>query len=82
MNEMYYVYILQSQAEPRKFYTGFTTDIKERIEAHNNGKCSYSDKYRPWSLKNLVDFNDRNKAVAFEKYLKSSSGRAFAKKRL
>jgi putative endonuclease len=29
-----------------------------------------------------VAFRDRDQAVAFEKYLKSSSGRAFAKKRL
>jgi predicted GIY-YIG superfamily endonuclease len=81
MNSMYYVYILQSQAEPERFYTGFTTDIEARIKAHNNGKCSYSAKYRPWKLKNLIGFNDREKAIAFEKYLKSSSGRAFARKR-
>jgi hypothetical protein len=35
-----------------------------------------------WRLKTYVAFSDRQKAVEFEKYLKSPSGRAFAKKRL
>ena len=82
MDCMYFVYVLQSQVDSERFYTGFTNDIEQRIKAHNTGKCNYSDKYRPWKLKNLIGFNDREKAIAFEKYLKSSSGRAFAKKRL
>jgi len=44
-------------------------------------KCRTS-KYRPWQLKTYVAFSNEERAVAFEKYLKSGSGRAFAKKRL
>src|SRR5712672_1033458 len=42
----------------------------------------HTSKYRPWRLKTCVAFSDEKQAIAFEKYLKSSSGRAFAKKRL
>ena len=79
---MYFVYILQSQIDLNRFYTGYTTAISNRLKDHNAGKCKHTSKYAPWKLKNLFGFSDREKAIAFEKYLKSSSGRAFAKKRL
>jgi hypothetical protein len=43
---------------------------------------THTAKHRPWRLKTYVGFSDEPKALAFEKYLKSASGRAFAKKRL
>ena len=49
---------------------------------HNAGEVPHTSKYVPWTLKSYVAFNDGQKAVEFEKYLKSASGRAFAKKRL
>ena len=78
----YYVYILQSQAEPERYYTGFTDNIENRLKAHNSGQVPHTEKYRPWSIKTAIAFSDRNRALEFEKYLKSPSGRAFAKKRL
>jgi hypothetical protein len=36
----------------------------------------------PWKIKTAIAFKDNDKAIEFEKYLKSQSGRAFAKKRL
>jgi len=76
----YYVYILQSIKYPENYYTGFTNDIKKRIVKHNNGEVPHTSKYKPWRIKNVMSFTDKDKALAFEKYLKSHSGRAFAKK--
>ena len=79
---MIYVYILQCIAEPDRFYTGFTDDLKARLEAHNAGQVSHTSKFKPWRLNTYLAFNDKSRAIAFEKYLKSHSGLAFAKKRL
>jgi len=76
----YYVYILQSINHPDKYYIGFSTDVKERLKKHNEGGDKYTSKYNPWMIKNTISFDDKDKALAFEKYLKSHSGRAFAKK--
>ena len=78
----YYVYILQSDINPNRFYTGHTDDFESRLNAHNQGKCKNTSKYMPWKIKTAISFSDKQKALDFEKYLKTASGRAFAKKRL
>jgi predicted GIY-YIG superfamily endonuclease len=50
------------------------------LAEHNSGKSIYASAYKPWYLEVCVTFKEKEKAIAFEKYLKSSSGRAFAKK--
>jgi putative endonuclease len=77
---MIYVYILQSLSAPNRFYEGITEDLKARLKKHNAGQVSHTSKYLPWKMKNYFAFEDRAKAYAFERYLKSGSGRAFAKK--
>jgi predicted GIY-YIG superfamily endonuclease len=79
---MTYVYILRSLQHPDRHYVGVTNDLRARLVKHNAGQVSHTSKYAPWSLKTYVAFSDEGKAFAFEKYLKSASGRAFAKKRL
>jgi putative endonuclease len=77
-----YVYILQSQRDPERFYTGLTEDLKQRISDHNRGAVRYTSKWKPWGPKTVVAFRDRHRAADFERYLKSASGRAFVKKHL
>jgi putative endonuclease len=79
---MKYVYILNSIAFPDRFYTGITEDLRARLAKHNAGEVSHTSKYKPWQLKTYIAFSDEKQAFEFEKYLKSPSGRAFAKKRL
>jgi predicted GIY-YIG superfamily endonuclease len=79
---MTYVYILESVAEPDRHYTGYTTDLKGRLAKHNAGEVPHTSKFKPWALKTYLAFSNNVQALAFEKYLKSASGRAFAKKRL
>jgi len=56
--------------------------MKARLTKHNHGEVPHTAKYRPWQIKTALAFRDRDRAIAFESYLKSASGRAFAKKRL
>ena len=77
-----YVYILQSEALPERFYVGLTDDLKDRLRRHNAGEVPHTAKFRPWRIKTAVAFTDRDRAARFERYLKTSSGRAFSKKRL
>jgi predicted GIY-YIG superfamily endonuclease len=78
---MKYVYILHS-VEGDHFYVGVTEDLRARFVLHNSGSVPHTSKYKPWRLKTYVAFSDEDQAFKFEKYLKSPSGRAFAKKRL
>jgi putative endonuclease len=78
---MKYVYILES-LDGEHYYVGIADDVFSRLNKHNAGEVSHTPKYRPWRLKTYVAFSDEKQAFAFEQYLKSASGRAFAKKRL
>ena len=79
---MYYLYLIESLAKQGERYLGLTTDLRQRLREHNAGKSSYASKFRPWKLITYIAFTDRAKAEAFERYLKSGSGHAFANKRL
>jgi len=78
---MKYVYILQS-TDFEHFYVGMTDDLRARLVKHNAGEVPHTSKYVPWQVKTYIAFRDETQALKFEKYLKSPSGRAFAKKRL
>jgi len=80
--EYCYVYILHSENDPKRFYSGVTDDLENRLKIHNQGKCKHTSTHIPWKIKTAIAFTDRKKALDFEKYLKKASGRAFAKKRL
>jgi putative endonuclease len=82
MNGFHYVYILESEKLPERFYVGLTEDLGERLRRHNAGEVSHTAKFGPWRVKTAVAFRERARAAEFERYLKTSSGRAFAKKRL
>jgi predicted GIY-YIG superfamily endonuclease len=79
---MYYVYLLRSIPNPDQTYIGFTENLKTRLAAHNNGQSHHTAKFKPWELITYLAFKNKSTAIAFEKYLKSHSGKAFAHKRL
>jgi len=79
---MKYVYLLQSIEHPQQTYVGLADDLRARLAAHNAGQSAHTRKFMPWRLVSYVAFTDEAKAVAFERYMKTGSGRAFAKKRL
>ncbi|MCA1947577.1 MAG: GIY-YIG nuclease family protein [Armatimonadetes bacterium] len=80
---MYYVYIIESLRHPGQHYVGFTAQRMElRLDRHNMGTTPATARYRPWRLVWVGAFVDKGLALAFESYLKSGSGRAFAARRL
>jgi predicted GIY-YIG superfamily endonuclease len=75
-----FVYVLKT-ADPRPhFYIGLSSDVPTRLADHNAGRCRHTLRYRPWQLHVIIELSDEQRAVAFERYLKSGSGRAFAKR--
>lgn len=79
---MHYAYILQSISHPEKFYYGNTADLKKRLAVHNAGGNVSTSNCRPWTLAWYGGFQCKQTAVNFERYLKTASGKAFARKRL
>lgn len=74
-----YTYILESKENPNRHYIGSTFNLKQRIIDHNSERCRHTSKFKPWKIIGAIWLNDPAKAIAFEKYLKSGSGRTFAK---
>ena|SRR5690349_20474267 len=77
---MFYTYVIQSLSQPDQKYIGHSTDLRHRMEHHNDGKCPYTSKFKPWKLKLYVAFETIQQAQHFEQYLKSGSGHVFAKR--
>lgn len=78
---MYYVYIIQDKFGTRH-YTGATQDLKKRLMQHNRGNTKSTSAYGPFIVGWYCAFSNKEKAYRFERYLKSGSGFAFARKRL
>jgi len=77
-----HVYLIRSLSDPNQRYVGVTSNLEERFRTHNAGGSPHTSKYTPWELVTYVCFQDDERALQFERYLKSGSGRAFANKRL
>ncbi len=78
----YYVYILTDERTGSHYYIGYTENLESRLAQHNAGEVAHTSKLRPWKIHTAVCFTSEDKARAFETYLKSGSGRAFAKRHL
>ena len=77
------VYILRSDSNQSRHYTGLTSDLEKRLKWHNAG-CQNVDtaRDRPWTVVVAFHFADERVARRFERYLKSGSGREFAKRHI
>ena len=73
------VYVIRAIANPRRFYTGLAADVRSRLAEHNAGNSPHTAKHRPWRLHVVIQFADPEGAAAFERYLKTISGRAFSR---
>ena len=77
-----FVYVLRNRSTPMRYYTGVTANVLLRLAAHNAGHCTHTTDGRPWDIDLVVEFTDETRALRFERYLKSGSGVAFAKRHL
>ncbi len=72
------VYILYSQ-QFQKHYTGFTSNLEQRLLSHNELGKDWTSKYRPWHMIYSKKFESKNEAMKYEQWLKTGSGRDFIK---
>ena len=80
MRGFYYTYILVDVETGTHHYVGSTQDLSLRLEKHNSGEVPHTAKFKLWRIETATAFDSQEKAAAFEKYLKSGSGREFAKR--
>lgn len=80
MSSFVYVYIIVSDLDETIHSTGVTRHLSARLKEHNRGACAFTAKNRPWRIETSVAFRSALKARAFESYLKSGSGREFARR--
>jgi predicted GIY-YIG superfamily endonuclease len=76
-DSMYYIYSLKCRDG---YYVGCTDDVDDRVDRHQKGHVPATANRLPVTLEFYFALNDKYKAFAFEKYLKSGSGRAFIKR--
>ena len=78
---MYYTYVLKSMKD-KKFYTGYTKNLKLRFEQHNKGLVESTKNRRPLKLIYYEACINKDDATKREKYFKTYHGKMFLKKRL
>ena len=76
----HFVYVLESTRNPDRHYIGLTSDVPARLAAHNDARSLHTTKHGPWKLLVWMEFTDAAAAARFERYLKTGSGRAFARR--
>jgi len=79
MDSFHYVYVLKSKTTDHH-YVGCTQALETRLKKHNQGGCPHTAKHMPWEIETAVAFRSKEKATAFESYLKSGSGREFSRR--
>ena len=78
MSRFNYAYILDSIRYLDRRYTGMTSRLDRRLQARICGQVRSTHAARPWQIQTALVFRSAAKAAAFERYLKSDSGRVFA----
>jgi len=78
---MFYTYVLKSAVD-NDLYVGWTDDLKNRISKHNQGLVEATRYRRPFTLEYYEACNNKQKAIAREKYFKTGFGRRFLKNRI
>ena len=71
---MFSVYILINKNGDRT-YTGYTSDLRSRLLAHNNGEVRSSKSHRPYFLLHVEEVATKKEAKEKELYFKSTTGR-------
>ena len=77
----YYIYILRSLKD-KQFYTGYTNDLKKRLQDHQNGQVKSTKNRLPVELVYFEGCKNQQDATRREKYLKTTYGKRYLKGRL
>src|SRR5271170_3118643 len=73
-SSMYFVYVLENTATKRH-YTGFTTDLTQRVGQHNSGVTKSTKNRGQWVPLYSEEYTTRSEAMRRERFLKSGQGR-------
>lgn len=71
---MYYVYLLASIADETEYYLGYTSDLKRRLEEHNNDFGCKTTKNKQWDILYYEAYPSKEFALKREKQLKKNRG--------
>jgi len=71
---MYYTYVLLSQKD-KKFYIGYTKNLRKRYRKHQNGEVFSTKPRLPVKLIFYEAYLNKYDALRRERYLKSTKGR-------
>ncbi len=74
--EKFYVYIIYSE-KTNKFYTGYCSNIIERVEKHNNGSTPSTKPGIPWKLVYEECFDSKTDAIKRENEIKRKKSRKY-----
>jgi putative endonuclease len=80
MDKPFYVYLIKSISHGH-LYVGMTQDVEKRILEHNRGKSTYTKSFMPWELIYTEKLGTRVEARKREKYLKSTAGKNYLRKK-
>jgi predicted GIY-YIG superfamily endonuclease len=75
-----FVCIIKSLVTPDEYYVGVTSNVELRLRAHNEGLSGHTSRHRPWRTLVVIEFDEEEPALLFERYLKTGSGREFARR--
>lgn len=78
---MFHVYVLHSEKDAG-LYIGYTTNIKNRLNEHNEGSVISTKARRPLHLIFLETYLNKADAVRRERYLKTAIGKKMLKSML
>ena len=78
---MFYIYVLES-LKNGNLYTGYTNDLKKRLQEHNRGLNTSTKPYSPWKIIYYEACLNEKDAKRREGYLKTTQGQRLMKRRL
>ncbi|GAB4205471.1 MAG: GIY-YIG nuclease family protein [Bacteroidia bacterium] len=76
-----YVYVLYSHKDGKR-YTGYTKNLRKRMQMHREGKVKSTKSRLPVELVYYEWYADESCAIRRERYLKSYYGKHYLKKRI
>ena len=68
----FYVYMLISKSNKPVSYVGYTSNLKNRIKQHNEGKGAKFTRGRKWALIYKEKFKSKKEAISREYYIKKN----------
>ena len=78
MPDKYYVYILRSEKDGKR-YIGSTGDVDKRVLQHQQGEVKSTKHRRPLKLIYIEAFDDKHSAQMRERFFKTGKGREYLK---